>query len=152
MVSPDYFLPKTADKEGLSAWSDLLPAEPRILRTNLFGDTFLVDAVGGVHMLERAACSISQIASSEEEFWRKVLKDDDGWQLRPLVDECRRAGKVLEDGQCYAFRTPPLLGGEYILANVWIASWREWFAFTADLFEQTKNLPNGTSVQFRVTD
>lgn len=151
-MSADYFLPKAADADELSAWSDILPAAPRILRTNLFGDAFLVDDVGAVHMLERAACTISQIASSEEEFWRKVHDDGAGWQLRPLVDECRRAGKVLEDGQCYAFTTPPLLGGDYAEANVWVAPWRECFAFTADLFQHTKDLPDGTPISLRVTD
>jgi hypothetical protein len=112
-MSADYFLPKVADEDDLSVWLDILPAASRILRTNLFGDAFLVDDVGAVHMLERAACTISKIASSEEQFWRDVQNDGEGWQLRPLVDECRRAGKVLEEGQCYAFTTPPLLGGDY---------------------------------------
>lgn len=85
-MSADYFLPKVADEDDLSVWSDILPAGSRILRTNLFGDAFLVDEAGAVHMLERAACSISQIASSEEQFWRKANDDEDGWQLRPLVD------------------------------------------------------------------
>jgi glutathione S-transferase len=103
-------------------------------------------------MLERAACTISQIAPSEEQFWRKVHDDEEGWQLRPLADKCRRAGKALEDGQCYAFTTPPILGGEYTEANVWVAPWLEWFAFTADLFQQIKDLPDGTPVSLRVTD
>lgn len=151
-MSAEYFLPNAANEDDLSSWSDILPAAPRILRTNLFGDVFLVDAAGAVHMLERAACTISQIAPSEEVFWRKVHDDEEGWQLRPLVDDCRRAGKTLEDEQCYAFTTPPLLGGDYAAANIWVAPWREWFAFTADLFQQTKDLPDGTSVRFRVTD
>jgi hypothetical protein len=69
-----------------------------------------------------------------------------------LVDDCRRAGKVLAEGQCYAFATPPILGGDYTEANVWVGSWREWFAFTADLFQKIKDVPDGTSVRFRVTD
>ncbi len=151
-MSADYFLPKAANEQDLSAWSEILPSAPRIIRTNLFGDAFLVDEVGAVHMLERAACTVSQIATSEEEFWRKVHDDEEGWQLRPLVEECREAGKILQDGQCYAFTTPPLLGGDYTADNVWVGSWREWFAFTADLFQQTNDLPDGTSVQFRATD
>lgn len=131
---------------------DILPAASRILRTNLFGDAFLVDDVGAVHMLERSACTISKIASSEEQFWRDVHNDGEGWQLRPLVHECRRAGNVLEEGQCYAFTTPPILGGDYAEPNVWVAPWRDWFAFTAHLFQQTKDLPDGTPVSLRVTD
>ena len=152
MSAASYFLPNAANEDDLSVWSDILPAAPRVVRTNLFGDAFLVDEAGAVHMLERAACTISQVAPSEEEFWRKVDDDQEGWQLRPLVDGCRRAGKALEEGQCYAFTTPPLFGGDYTIANVWVAPWREWFAFTADLFQQTKDLPDGAPVRFRVTD
>ena len=151
-MSAGYFLPQAANEGDLSVWSDILPDAARVVRTNLFGDAFLIDEAGAVHMLERAACTLSQIASSEEEFWRKVHDDEEGWQLRPLVDKCREGGKALEDGQCYAFTTPPLLGGDYTAANVRVTSWAEWFAFTAELFQQTKDLPDGTSVQFRVTD
>jgi hypothetical protein len=151
-MSADYFLPKAADHESLSGWSDILPPEARVLRTNLFGDAFLVDALGAVHMLERAACTIGVVAASEEEFWRKIDHDEDGWQLRPLLDECRSAGKVLEGAQCYTLTTPPLLGGDYTATNVSVAPWREWFEFTANLFKQTKNLPEGTRVSIRVTD
>lgn len=59
---------------------------------------------------------------------------------------------ALGEGQCYAFTTPPLLGGDYVVENVWVASWREWFSLTADLFAQTKNLPDGTAVSLRVVD
>ena len=103
-------------------------------------------------MLERAACSVERIAASEEEFWREVRHDAHGWQLRPLADGCRRAGKILEDAQCYAFATPPALGGEYTVENIWVAQWQEWFLFTDDLFQQIKDLPDGAKVSFKVVD
>jgi hypothetical protein len=103
-------------------------------------------------MLERGAASISQIAASEEQFWREIKDDADGWQLRPLVDACRALGKLLGSGQCYAFTTPPLLGGDYVTDNIWVAPWSEWFSLTADLHQQTKDLPNGAPVNFRVVD
>jgi hypothetical protein len=152
MSAADYFLPKAADEGDLSPWSAILPLPARVLRTNLFGDVFVVDQTGGIHMLERAACTAGQISSSEEEFWRQVNDDANGWQLRPLVDECRRSGRVLADGQCYAFTRPPVLGGDYTVANVYVAPWREWFSLTADLFDQIKDLPDGAPVSFRVTD
>ena len=152
MNAADYFLPKAAEEGDLSAWSSIIPAPIRVLRTNLFGDVFIVDAGGGVHMLERAACTAVQIASSEEEFWRQIHEDAEGWQIRPLVDECSRNGKVLADGQCYAFTTPPLLGGDYTVDNVWVAHWQEWFGLTAGLFQQVKDLPDGMPVSFGITD
>jgi hypothetical protein len=55
-------------------------------------------------------------------------------------------------GQCYAFNTPPILGGDYTEANVWVAQWKEWFSFTADLFRQIKDLPDGSTVSLKVVD
>jgi hypothetical protein len=152
-MNPDgYFLPRAADDVDLSAWSPILPKVARILRTNLFGDVFVTDDSGAVHMLERAACSARQIASSEKEFWRLVHDDGEGWQLRSVADECRRAGKFLADGQCYAFTTLPVLGGKYDAENIWVAHWKEWFFFTADLFQQIKDLPDGATVRLKVVD
>jgi len=152
MNPTDYFLPRAADETDLSPWLSILPAPTATLRTNLFGDVFTLDAEGAVHMLERAACSAQTIADSEEEFWRVAGEDPQGWQLRSLVDECRAAGKVLSEGQCYAFTTPPVLGGDYTEENVWVAPWQEWFSFTADLFHQIKDLPDGAQVHLKVTD
>lgn len=147
-----YFLPAAANNIDLSPWSSILPGTVRVLRTNLFGDAFVVDIAGAVHMLERGACTSQWIAATESAFWDAVETDDEGWQLRPLVDDCRRAGMFLVDGQCYAFTTPPVLGGEYVVANVWVAPWQEWFGFTADLFQQIKDIPNGASVSIKLAD
>lgn len=152
-MNPDhYFLPITADDADLSEWLPIIPAPAHILRTNLFGDAFIVDEGGKVHMLERSACTAKQIASSEDEFWRQVEKDAEGWQLRPVADACRRVGKVLAGRQCYAFTTPPALGGGYNVKNIWVALWEEWFSFTAYLFQQIKDLPDGATVRLKVVD
>ena len=152
MDAEHYLLSEAADRVDLLAWAQILPPGARILRTSLFGDVFLLDAHGAVHMLERGACSVSQIASSEREFWHSIDDDEEGWQLRPLADACRDAGKILGDGQCYAFLTLPLFGGNYVPQNVWVAPWQEWFGLTADLFQQTKDLPDGAAVTLKVVD
>ena len=128
----------------------LVPAKSRVLRTSLFGDVFLIDDAGAVHMLERGGCTAGCIASSEEEFWREVQDDSQGWQLRPLADECRRAGKLLSEGRCYAFTTLPVLGGDYTAENVWVAPWEEWFGLTADVYRLIRDLPDGASIQLKV--
>ena len=120
----DYFLPPAADMADmadLSTWASILPSSVRVLQANLFGDLFLVDAAGAVYILDRGGFSAECISASEQDFWLAVQCDSEGWQLRPLVDQCRRAGKLLADGQCYAFTTPPVLGGEYAVENVWVA-------------------------------
>lgn len=152
MDPASYFLPKAADDVDLSAWATLVPRSARVVHTNLFGDAFAVDEHGTVHMLERGACSADEIASSEEEFWRKLQNDEDGWQLRPLADDCRDQGMLLREGQCYAFKTLPILGGKYEAANIYVCDWSEWFSFTAEVFRQIGDLPDGTTVTFKVVE
>jgi hypothetical protein len=79
-----------------------------------------------------------------------VQSDEEGWQLRPLVEKCLAGGKRLGPGMCYAFTTLPLLGGKYEPENVWISSTEEWMAFTGDIYLQTKDLPDGTTVELIV--
>jgi hypothetical protein len=152
MNARDYLLPEATDAADLSPWFSILPRDARILRTNLFGDVFLVGGEGAVYMLERAGCAVSKIAPSEEHFWQYLDDDEEGWQLRPLADACRREGKSLQDGQCYAFTVLPFLGGDYTVENIWVAPWQEWFALTADLFRQTRDLQDGQTVVLKVAD
>lgn len=148
----EYLLPNDANEDDLSSWQPLVPGGARIIATNLFGDAFFVAPPGGVYMLERGAASLQSIAPSEPGFWKDIVEDAEGWQLRPLVDRCRSGGKILGEGQCYAFAVLPVLGGEYEPDNVWVASWHEWFALTADIYNQIKDVPDGTKVQLSFTE
>ncbi len=146
------FLADEITATQLNAWADLLPVPCRVLGANLFGDVFLADAAGAIHMLEVSAASIGEIAASEDEFHQRCVDDSEGWLLRPLVDRCRSAGMVLGPTQCYAFTTLPLFGGEYKVDNIWICTWKEWLSFTATIYAQTKDLPDGSSVAINFVD
>ena len=147
-----YFLPAPADDADLSAWASIIPPGCRVLRSNLFGDMFLLAPDGVMHMLDRGGFSVDFIAPSEEAFWHIVQDDPEGWQLRPLADECRRAGKVLTAEQCYAFTKLPVLGGDYSVENIWVAPCQEWFSLTAHLYRQIKDLPDGAVLSLKVED
>ncbi|MBR0938730.1 T6SS immunity protein Tdi1 domain-containing protein [Bradyrhizobium jicamae] len=136
----------------LAAWSDILPAECRVLGANLFADVFLADGAGAVYMLEVSTGSIARIAASEEEFRQGCVDDANGWLLRPLVDRCRAAGLNLGASQCYAYTTLPLFGGKYEVDNIWMCSWRDWISFTGSVYEQTKDLPDGATIKINVVD
>lgn len=149
--SSEYFLPTAANGDDLSSWQPLVPDGARIIATNLFGDAFFVHPSGGVYMLERGAASVEPVAPSEHGFWKDIVDDAEGWQLRPLADRCRSGGKILGEGQCYAFAVLPVLGGEYEPDNIWVGSWHEWFALTADIYNQIKDVPDGTPVRLNLT-
>ncbi|MCV9963910.1 DUF1851 domain-containing protein [Pararhizobium sp. BT-229] len=56
------------------------------------------------------------------------------------------AQRVPDPTQCYAFTTLPLFGGEYKVDNIWICPWEEWLRYTAAIYTQTKDLPDGATV------
>lgn len=147
-----YFLPEGSSDLNLAPWSAILPTGPQALRVTLFADVIMSADDGTVHLLELAAANCSQIATSEADFWRRVVLDEEGWQLRQLADECRRGGKIVGQDQCYAFTQLPIFGGQYEPGNIWVCSLVEWISFTADIFRQTNGLPDGTNVQLRVED
>ncbi|MEN3346699.1 MAG: hypothetical protein V7632_334 [Bradyrhizobium sp.] len=152
MLDRSDFLPVEIPLTQLSAWSDILPAGSRVLGANLFADVFLADAAGAVYMLEVSAGSIERIAESEDAFHQRCIDDADGWLLRALVHRCRSAGLILGPSQCYAFTTLPLFGGEYTVENVWTCSCRDWISFTATIYSETKDLPDGSTVRITVAD
>lgn len=147
-----YFLADVATEVDLAAWADVLPSSAKVLGVTLFADIVLGAGDGAVYLLEVSACTCSQIATSEAEFWGHVRADEDGWQLRPLAEECRRAGKQLGRHQCYAFTQMPVFGGDYRPENIWVCSLQEWLSFTGEVFRQTQGLPDGAIVELRVVD
>ncbi len=144
------FLPDEVAAADLGGWAALLPVGCRIFGASLFADLFLADAGGAVHMLQVAAASVDRIAASEAEFRRRCVDDEDGWLLRPLAERCRASGLIPAASQCYAFTVLPMLGGDYEVGNIWLCGWEEWIRFTADVHEQTKDLPDGTKVSFQI--
>ena len=146
------FLPDEVSTADLSAWADIMPTQFSVLCVSLFADFFVVDEAGAVHMLEVSASKIARIAASEDEFRRRCMADLDGWLLRSLVDRCRLEGMNPSDTQCYAFTTLPIFGGEYKSSNIWLCSWRDWISFTASVYAQTKDLPDGARVSIKIVD
>lgn len=148
-----YFLTSDANLVDLSAWSTLLPERHRTLSISRFADVFLAELTNGtVYMLSIAEASISQIALSEEEFWKRCFHEKDAWLLAPLMKKCEEAGMTPGDDQCYAFTTLPFLGGKYAIDNIWVCSWKEWFSFAGHIHLQTKDLPDGAEISLRVVD
>jgi Domain of unknown function (DUF1851). len=146
MVVDSYLLRERIEAADIEGWRGLLPDRCGIIAANLFGDVFIRDGSGAIHMLDVGAGTIEPICESEAEFRTRCVADEDGWLLRHLADRCRDAGLVPAPGQCYAFTTLPIFGGEYVPSNVWLCSWKEWLAVTADIYMQTKDLPDGTRI------
>ena len=138
----------------LSGWAGTLPESFTLWLVNRFGDAFLVLDDGSVHMLDIGGGQISQVADSRDHFANSIDLDDNAnnWLMIPLVDQCATALPPLGESQCYGFKVPPMLGGEYILDNIEPTDLAVHYSLLADIHRQTKDMPDGTRVRLVTTE
>ncbi len=133
----------------LTGWAELLPATFTLCLVNRFGDVFIVVDDGPVYLLDVACGTLSRVAESRDQFadLMDVPQNANNWLMIPLIDQCVASGMSLQPGKCYGFKIPPLLGGEYALGNFVTVDLPQNYAFLADFWSQTKNVPDGTQVR-----
>lgn len=137
---------------ALSSWSWLIPAEFTLWLVNRFADLFLVLPDGSVHMLDVGAGTLTKLADSRDDFCDLIDEGDNAnqWLMIPLVDKMVAAGVVLQPGQCYGFKIPPVMGGDYAVENVEpLAVWDCLGAY-GSIHYQLQNVPDGTQVVLKV--
>jgi hypothetical protein len=95
---------------------------------------------------------LTRVADDREDFATKADLEDkaEEWLMMSLVDQCLAAGLKPRENQCYAYKTPPVLGGSYSIDNVFAMDIAKHYAFLGDIFRQTKDLPDGTRVEICV--
>jgi hypothetical protein len=138
--------------KALASWSWLLPPEFTLWLVNQFADQFLILPDGTVHMLDVGAGMLSQVADSRDDFCNKIDEDDNAnqWFMIPLVDRMVAAGVVLQPGQCYGFKTPPVLGGEYTVKNAGPLPVWDYLGGYGSIHEQLRDVPEGSQVVLKV--
>jgi hypothetical protein len=135
----------------LAVWASLLPERCRLLGASLFGDLFLARETGEVDMLDLVSGELKQIAVCIEEFeWELTQRERrEEWLMQRLADAAMAAGLRPGNGECLAFRTPPMLGGQLKPDN--LARWNlvVYHRGLAKLLPQIRDLPPGTEVVVR---
>lgn len=133
----------------LTGWVEILPAIFTIWLVNRFGDVFVIADKGPVYLLDVAGGTFSRLAETRDQFADLIdePQNANNWLMIPLVDQCIASGMTLHPGKCYGFKIPPLLGGEYAIGNVVTVDLAQNYAFLADLWLQTKNVPDGAQVK-----
>ena len=119
---------------------------------NRFGDLFLVFEDGSVHMLDVGCGTLERLACTRDYFATKVDEDDNAnyWFMIPLVDKLVAAGVTLGEGECYSYKQPPVLGGDYTIDNTCVLPIEEHFRALGSIHNQIKDLPDGTRVDIQV--
>jgi hypothetical protein len=105
-------------------------------------------------LLDVGAGQLAKVADDRDDFRRRIVDDDNAndWLAIPLVDKLVGAGLRLQSGQCYAFKTLPILGGDYIVDNFGIMPVGDWLACLGSIHEQLQDVPDGSNVVLDVVN
>jgi hypothetical protein len=97
---------------------------------------------------------LTEVAGSPDEFTHMLENDEhfSEWFLPGLVDDLLEAGKTLQPGQCFAFRSLPVLGGDYELPNITSCSVQSYWDFCGIIHAQIDGLPDGEEVDIDVPE
>ena len=104
----------------LEDWEWLIGANRFPILVTALGDAFLQDAATGEIKLLSAGPGEFQDICDDVESFRSLLADQEFVSehfVPGVVVQLRDAGVPLEKRQLYGFKTPPALGGEYVIEN-----------------------------------
>jgi hypothetical protein len=140
--------------KALASWSWLLPPRFTLWMVNRFADLILVLPDGTVHMLDVGGGTLTKLADNRDDFGIKIDEDDNAnlWLMIPLVDQMVAAGVVLQPGQCYGFKTPPVLGGDYTVENAGPLPVWDYLGAYGSIHEQLRAVPDGCQVTLNVVN
>jgi hypothetical protein len=122
----------------LAYWRPPLKPDSTLWFVNLLGEAFLVTPSGGVQWLAVGTGALSDIAPSREAFARSLDRREnaDLWLRISLVEGCQKAGMRLTAEECYGFKIPPALMGNYDVPNLQPANIYSHYSWLAHITRQ----------------
>jgi hypothetical protein len=133
-------------------WIGLDPAQ--IVDENDFGNLLIKDVIGRYWRLRPEDCECAVVAASREELDR--LSGDQGflhdWYMHALVEAARQRCGPLPAGAKYSLKVPGLLGGEYGGDNLAITPLAELIRVSGQIANETKDLPDGSSIRLQTSE
>jgi hypothetical protein len=144
---------KVDQADLLSCWQWKLKDEMRILMITNLGDLFLEGTDGYIYRLLTDGGEMIKIANSKSEF-EDLLKEEkniDNWLLPLLMEKLINADLTLKENEVYSPIKMAILGGNYDVSNFLPTDMSVHFAFTGQISEQVKDLPDGTPVNIKIT-
>jgi hypothetical protein len=145
--------PQGLDFDALmESWRWLVDQSFSPVLLSALGDFFLRDEAGAVYWLDTGWGRLTKVAGSLDEFNALRVKPDTAreWFRADLVGQMKTAGIHLEAGQCYGWKTPPVLGGEESAENLEPTDLEIHFGILGEIHEQVKDLPPGTPININL--
>jgi hypothetical protein len=124
-------------------WIGLKPVE--VVASSAFGNVIVRDVVGAYWRICPEELSCELIAHSEEELQRLFAEEEflTDWEMPALVELAREKLGPLAPDRCYCLKMPGVFGGEYVADNLGTNSRSEVIAFSGDVAEQIRDIPDG---------
>ena len=131
-----------------SKWAWLVPSGCRPLFVTQFADVFLTLPDGTVALLDLEQGSLDGYSDSPDGLASHLLEDPNRNELLyiPLVDKLSRNGINLGPAECYHFKIPTILGGEFHVENVVKTNVNERGMLLGDLQKQVVDQPDGEQI------
>lgn len=155
-----HVLPSSRDDEcrGIEKWNavDLWKFEYEDILSNyvcfaedVFGEQFIIGN-GNVYRFDPETAGIEIVAGSLEE-WAKVILDNYETETGySLAHEWQRLNGPLPSGQRLLPKIPFVLGGDYMVDNLYALDAVKGMKLRADIWKQIKDLPSGAQVKLKV--
>jgi hypothetical protein len=139
------------DRRALLAdWRWLIGTQKLPILLTAGGDAFLQDTEDdSIHFLDVGAGDLRQVAQTPEQF-NGLLADRDfvvNHFAVEMISDLKRNGRTLEQGKIFSFKKPPVLGGDYVLANIEPTDIEVHFSLNGQIHEKASKLPPGTKVK-----
>jgi hypothetical protein len=137
----DYLIEQPGKNWGrfLHDWMPPLPSKFTLWLVNRLGDAFIVAEDRTILRLHVGFGTCSEVAKTREHFAQlvQIPRYADEWLRISLINACRRVGMLLTDDQCYGFKLPPTLGGQYEPANLIPTRLAVHYSYQAYICKQT---------------
>jgi len=118
-----------------------------------FGEVFFSQPDGKIGMLQVSGFQYQVVAKDKTDFQEWLVDPDKmlEWFLAPLLDQLESSGRTLGPDHCFSFITPLGLQGRLATDNVMIIPIREHFGCWGEVFQQIKDMPDGSRVVLKPT-
>jgi hypothetical protein len=133
----------------LRDWRWLLGDSMRLLLVSAIGDMYLADSASRVFWLDAGSGQLQKIAESIDQFQqlRQQPQNANTWFIPKLIGDLITRGIRLAPGQCYSYKKPPVLGGEFEPSNFQPTDLSVHFSILGQIHKQVKDLPPGTKIK-----
>jgi len=154
--------PSTADRAGLdleswnspegwkASYGEILQ-DTLVFAQDLFGFQFVANDKG-VFSFDAEIGQLTFLADSISAWWAQLIEDFDEITGYPIGHDWQLINRPLQWEERLFPKLPFFLGGQFLPKDLYAMNAKHGIEFRAYVYTQTKDLPDGTKVDFRMMD